>query len=157
MQKAIVFLAVICTLMVLIIPAYSADLARFTNVKPVPVTGEELIPIAPYHPSTPGLIASSPGDTVGFTQYDYQSNSCAGRRVAVDVAGGVHVAWMNGNPFPSIRQIYYNCLTPSGWMWPAVGQPVSYRSGDGYCNLGLTPDDRVSIAYHNARALFCPP
>ena len=39
--------------------------------------------------------ADSPGDTVGTTWYDYQSNLLMGSRIVVDAFGGKHLTWMN--------------------------------------------------------------
>jgi hypothetical protein len=149
MPKAI--FAIIAALLLLSPPGYSTDLVRSTNVKPRAMTGEEYIPNVPYYPSSPGTVCS-PGDTVGFTQYDYQSNGSTGNRIVVDETGNVHVIWMNGDPYPSTRLVFFNCLTLSGWMWPGIGTSVSYNdTGDGYCQLDVTNDDRAVIGYHNAR------
>jgi hypothetical protein len=150
MLKSIMIVAIVAALLLLAVPGYSYDLVKSTKVEPVALTGAEQIPNATYHPSSPGLITQSPGDTVGFTQYDYQSNASTGRRIAIDGSGVIHVAWMNGNPFPSQRHIFYNCLTVSGWLAPGTGNNISYRNIDGYCHIAVTPDDRASIAYHNA-------
>jgi hypothetical protein len=153
MPKAIVFFAVVAALLFLAMPGYSYDLVRSTDVKPTALTGDEPVPDLPYTPSGPATVCS-PGDTVGFTQYDYQTNGSTGHRIVVDGIGNVHVAWMNGDPFPSTRLIYYNCRTPSGWVWPQIGTQVSLRTGDGYCQIDVTPDDRAVIAYHYPPAGF---
>jgi hypothetical protein len=51
--------------------------------------------------------AQSPGDTIGWTQYDYQSNCATGQRIALDNNRGVHLVWLDGNPYPSVRNIIY--------------------------------------------------
>jgi hypothetical protein len=114
------------------------------------LTGEE--PGAPvqYRPSTPGTICS-PGDTMGFTQYDYQSNGSTGRRVVVDAQGGVHFDWMCGDPYPTVRNIKYNCFTPgSPSPWPGIGTTISYRNGAGYPQLSVMSDGRAVAAFHQA-------
>jgi hypothetical protein len=105
-----------------------------------------------------GLFAQSPGDTVGTTQYIYQSNGSTGHRIAVDDSGGVHFAWMHAHPYPNNRDIYYNFLNNNGWLNPGVGEQVSFRNRDGYTQIAVTSDNRALIAYHNvvnAESVFC--
>ena len=46
--------------------------------------GNERIQYLPYNPSPPGAITDSPGDIIGWTQFDLQSIGSAGRRIALD-------------------------------------------------------------------------
>jgi hypothetical protein len=149
MLKAIMIGTIILACLMPATSAFAVNV-KVTAAKPQALTGDEIAPDAPYFPSHPGAIAVSPGDTTGFTQYDYQSNGSTGTRVAVDAVGNVHVAWMNGNPYPSVRRIYYNCLTSSGWVFPGTGTELSYRNRDGFTQMGVTSDDKASIVYHNA-------
>ena len=91
------------------------------------------------------LYAQSPGDTVGFTYYDYQSNGSSGQRIVLDEMGGKHVfwtwTWMNLYP-PTVR---YNFIDSSGiQQWPYDGTPVALDSrfpqacGDTADFIGLT-------------------
>ena len=123
--------------------------------------GYENIAQANYHPQPPGFIAASPGDTVGWTQYDYQSNGSTGNRIAVDGQGSIQVDWMNGIVYPSARAIFYNFRNSGGWEWPGGYDPgpperfyggieSSHARGAGYCQISLTTDDRAVLAYHRA-------
>ena len=83
------------------------------------IVGNEPLPDVPYYPSQPGMITDSPGEIVGGTQYDYQCNGSAGRRIAIDSQGGIHIAWMNGITYPSLRHVYYNYRDNAGtWLVP---------------------------------------
>jgi len=111
--------------------------------------GNEPLPDLPYYPSQPGMTTDSPGIIVGGTQYDYQSNGSAGRRIAFDSQGGIHIDWMNGVSYPSIRHIYYNYKDNAGtWLAPGMGTSVSQQTGAGYAQLEITNDDRAVAAYH---------
>src|SRR4030067_2766634 len=89
--------------------AISSDLSR---VKEMPtnlplITGQEIIPDAEYYPSMPGMLLS-PGDTVGITQYDYQTNGSTGNRIEVDNQANIHVSWMKGLNNNTQRHLYFN-------------------------------------------------
>jgi len=148
MNKKAIFAAI--SIMLLVLPSMSNALDVRAPLKEYPARdGTEQIPDLTYFPTAPGGLILSPGDTVGWTQYDYQTNGSTGNRVVVDASGVVHCSWMNGDPYPSIRRVFYNCKTSGGWSYPGSGTPVSYRSGDGYTNISSTPDSRAGIAYHN--------
>jgi hypothetical protein len=155
MSKWFTILLVLALLMVLGSVAFALDHAR---VKAIPqnqaiLTGEEPAPPnAIYVPSLPGAIAQSPGDTIGDTQYDYQTNGSTGTRVVVDHQSNIHFSWMKGMPYPSTRHIYYNCVTPAGQIYPAVGNQAdhSQASGAGYTTCDVTLDDRATVFYHRA-------
>jgi hypothetical protein len=133
-----------------VIAAGAATVTKAPLINYPALTGNETMPGATYHPTTPGMLLQSPGDTAGWTQYDYQTNGSTGNRVVVDAQRNVHFSWMNGNPYPSVRHVYYNCYDNTGsWIYPNVGTSVSYRSGDGYTNISSLPDAKAGVAYHN--------
>jgi hypothetical protein len=82
-------------------------------------------------------------DTVGTTWYDYQHNGTAGRMVAVDYLGQVHVVWMNGlDPNQAQRHVYYNLLDATGaWVWDSTGVAVESSQRAGYACIGIDPFD----------------
>ena len=134
MRIKIVLAAAILCLFSLAIYADAADVKAPIKSYPA-LTGSEPTPpnaTISYAPTPPGLAIVSPGDTVGWTQYDYQCNASSGNRVAVDNQGNVHFTWMKGAPYPTTRHMYYNCYSPTGWAFPGTGTAVSYRSGAGY-------------------------
>jgi len=142
-------LVFIALMLVLAGSAWSADKIgpRLENQKII--TGDEPLPDVPYYPSQPGLITDSPGEIVGGTQYDYQSNGSSGRRIAVDSQGGVHFAWMNGTAYPNNREVDYNYVDALGnWLVPEQGVTVSEQNGAGYTQIALTNDDMAAVAYH---------
>jgi hypothetical protein len=95
--------------------------------------------------------AQSPGDTVGWTQYDMQTNGSSGHRIAVDDQGGVHFTWMKGAPYPTRRGTHYNFMSADGnWRWPGSGIPVSYGNRSGFPQMDVMSDGRAAIVYHNA-------
>src|SRR4030067_2406448 len=83
----------------------------------------------------PKALATPPGDTVGFTQYDLQSLCSIGTRVAADTAGGVHFTWMKGINSNSTRNLVCDYLSPSG-QWLGGGELGRY----GLPQKGLMPD-----------------
>jgi len=108
--------------------------------------GGDPLPDIPAIPYTPNIATDSPGELVGTTQYDYQTNGSTGRRIALDSQGGVHFAWMNGTNYPSTREVTYNYLSnDANWLGSAT---VSQLNGAGYCNIDLTNNDRAVVAYH---------
>lgn len=163
MRKTI-FLSVAASLLIFAV-AHSADgriavrdaRAEMSKTAPIKhsalIRGDEKPQNVQYFPSHPRLAAGSPGDTLGYTQYDYQSNGSTGNRVVLDALGGAHVAWMNADPYPTPRYVYYNYVAPGGGQgWPYTGTPVSFggRVNDGYTQISINSSDFAAVAYHNA-------
>jgi len=147
MKKALMFLPVF--LLVLFAISLSGEKIGPRSENLPYMIGNEPLQNFPFYPSQPGMITDSPGEVIGGTQYDYQSNGSTGRRIALDSQGGVHVDWMNGITYPSLRHVYYNYKNNAGtWLVPGVGSSVSQASGAGYTQLELTSDDRAVAAYH---------
>ena len=151
MTKRLLFLSILLVLTALAGSVFATDLVRMQPMsdKPLRLTGAETTPaIVPYYPSAPGLICQSPGDTMGYTQYDYQTNGSTGRRIVIDSQGGMHFDWMWSDQFGVTRNINYNCFGP-GFPSPWPGQGVSIaRAGSGYPQIAVSTDDRAVCAYH---------
>lgn len=147
MKRALLFMPVV--IMLLFGMAFGGEkIGPRPENQPVFI-GNEPLPDLPYIPSQPGMTTDSPGIIVGGTQYDYQSNGSTGRRIAFDSQGGIHIDWMNGVSYPSVRHIYYNYKDNTGsWLAPGIGSSVSQQSGAGYAQLEITNDDRAVAAYH---------
>ncbi|KPJ50960.1 MAG: hypothetical protein AMJ41_00520, partial [candidate division Zixibacteria bacterium DG_27] len=98
-----------------------------------------------------GTILDSPGELVGTSHYDIQSNGSTGNRIVKDSQGGIHVVWMNGIDYwEGDRWVYYNFKDESGvWIWPDVGTQVNSTEGAGYTQLGVLADGRAVPAYHS--------
>ena len=79
-------------------------------------------------------------DTVGYTYYDMQHNYTTGRNIAVDHAGGVHIAWMKADDAGFLsRHIHYNYIGPDGGVLasPTSTIPVESSQRGGYCTIAL--------------------
>jgi hypothetical protein len=94
--------------------------------------------------------AQSPGDTIGWTQYDYQSNCATGQRIALDNSGGVHLIWHDGNPFPSIRHIIYVYIDSVG-----VRHSNDLGSG-GFPQIAVNSQNEPGIVFHGPLTYWTP-
>lgn len=86
----------------------------------------------------------SPGDTIGFTQFPYQTSGPSGRRIVIDNQRNVHFAWTDGSALPETRNIRYNCVgqdLPS--PWPEAGTIISYRIGSQLVQLAVNSENRA--------------
>jgi len=102
-------------------------------------------------PLQPGTVLTSPGEVVGTSHYDYQTNGSSGNRIVKDAFGAIHIAWMNGiGSWQGDRWVYYNYRDEFGaWSWPGEGTQVNEAQGAGYTQLSLLSDGRAVPAYHS--------
>lgn len=106
----------------------------------------------PIIPLDPQDIADSPGEMVGRTYYDYQTNGSTGYRIMKHECG-THIAWMRGiRDHTGERIIFYNYIDPNGNLgFGNDGTPVSSGARDGFTNISVKSDDGVAlVAYHDA-------
>ncbi len=147
-MKKLLFWSVLALVAVFTASSIAGNLKGPMQVE-VLIRGDEPIPNVTSYPVPGGLITNSPGDTVGFTEYDYQCNGSTGNRVVADNAGGVHFAWMKGidiePPGVGQREVWFNYKGGTGWLG---GQPVSQLTRGGYTQISITGDDRAGVAYH---------
>jgi hypothetical protein len=147
MAKRILFWSVLAMVMLALTGAYAGDKVA-PRVEHKFISGYEPFPDMNYEPAMPGLRTDSPGEIVGTTQYDYQTNGSSGNRAAVDDQGGVHFVWMNGISYPSQRAVYFNYVDNAGnWLAPTA---LSQVNGAGYCQAGVTNDNRAATSYHSS-------
>lgn len=147
MTKRILFWSVLAILMFAVTGVYAGNKVA-PMVEQKYITGYEPIPGMSYGPAMPGVITDSPGEVVGTTQYDYQTNGSSGNRCAVDSQGGVHFIWMNGISYPSQRAVFYNYVDNQGnWLSPTT---VSQVNGAGYAQGGVTNADQAATVYHSS-------
>ncbi len=148
-MKKILFWSVFALFVVFAASAIGANLKGPMQAQTL-ITGDEPISNVSYYPAQGDLITNSPGDTVGITQYDYQSNGATGNRLVIDNLGGKHFVWMKGIDYNGgLRSVFFNFSDASGnWPLPEGGQPVSELNGAGYTQISLTSDDRAGVAYH---------
>lgn len=157
MAKKVFALTVIATLLLA-----GSVLAELSKTAPIvnhrQVTGEEVINVDNAIPYDPGVATDSPGEIVGYTFYDYQTNGSSGDRVALCNDGSKYFAFMKlfGWPYPPApRHVYYNWIDPSGnWFSPEEGGQVSENSGSGYTTMDVIYGNRGAIAYHQGNSVI---
>ncbi|MCP4580448.1 MAG: T9SS type A sorting domain-containing protein [candidate division Zixibacteria bacterium] len=145
----------IIIIVLLVALAYTDSFAELSKTMPMTkhkhIKGDEPLPQTNHYPYNPGMITDSPGDIVGYTYYDYQTNGSSGDRMALVEDGSKMFAWMMlpGWPYPGTpRHVYYNWADPDGiYSWPEEGFQVSETAGSGYTNVDLY-ENRSAIAYH---------
>jgi hypothetical protein len=149
MRKGLMLLFAVTLLLALYHPGNAERMFRVDQPTPI-VWDVPSMSSLPYYPSGPGMITQSPGEVVGTTQYDYQTNGSTGNRVALDGLGGRHFVWMNGIDYNGgIRDVYFNYVDVNdNWAYGQEGQPISGQNMAGYINLALTTDNRAVAAYH---------
>lgn len=148
MTKKVLFWTILALVMIAVTGAYAGNKVA-PRVEHRILTGYESLPDANYEPAMPGLATDSPGELVGTTQYDYQTNGSSGNRCAVDANGGVHFVWMNGISYPTTREVRFNYVDASGsWLNPVLG--LSQVNGAGYCQASVTNDNRTAAVYHSS-------
>ena len=151
MTKKILVFAILAAF--LVVGASAAELSKTAPmVKYREATGNENIDLTNAIPYNPGTITDSPGDVIGYTYYDYQTNGSSGNRVWVAGDGTKYFAWMKllSWPYPpGVRHVYYNWADASGeFNGGDEGVQVSVNAGSGYTNMDLRTDYRGVIAYH---------
>jgi len=157
-MKKILFLSVLAVVMVFVTSAFAADFIRHEMEKQVLLKGDEPIPNVSYYPSRPGLITQSPGEIIGWTQYDYQTNSSTGDRAALGIAGAVNFSWMNGLDIApdgsGIRQTYFNCVDADGDLAYPEGSRVCEGNRSGYTTIANLSSDKAVVAYHRTDPIY---
>jgi hypothetical protein len=132
----------------------AADLSKTMPVSTgEKLTGAEPSPTDKFIPLTYGSALDSPGDPIGTTFYDYQTNGSTGNRVAVCNDGSIYVNWTNGLGWPippAPRHVYHNWRDPNGvWNPNGFSGQVSTNSGAGYTTLDIIYGNRGAIVYHD--------
>ena len=110
-------------------------------------------------PFWPDQILISPGNIVGTTYYDVQSNGSTGNRIVIDGAGGIHFAWTDaGDQFLTQRNIAYRFISENGDTLPSVILPG--RNQAGFCAIDIyrgavdpSVEDCAVAGFHNSQAL----
>lgn len=154
--------ALALSVMAVVNTLYAAPSAKMPmrNVKVADGTEQPIFQNIP-DPATYGPRQDALDDLVGSafiagtTWYDYQHNGTAGKMVAVDDMGFVHVTWTNGeNASTTVRHAYYNVWDPalSAFTLPIgigdVGVQVDNASRGGYVTGVVQPDGFFFPAYH---------
>jgi hypothetical protein len=149
-------LLVLAMVVVLAGSVIASDAVRYQMTEQKALTGNEPLPNVEFKPTPPGLITSSPGDTVGWTYYDYQTNCSTGDRAALGIAGNVNISWMNGiDAGITERQVYFNCVNADGEQaYPGVGTQISEGNFSGYTTIGNLSTDEAVVAYHRTSPIY---
>jgi len=86
-------------------------------------------------PFQSGTVLTSPGEVVGTSHYDIQTNGSTGNGID----------FWEGN-----RWVYYNFRDETGvWSWPGAGTQVNTTQGAGYTQLNIMSDGRAVPSYHS--------
>jgi hypothetical protein len=123
-------------------------------LKGVPEDGTTLMPKDVTAVPLPAIL-DSPGELIGVTTYDYQTNGPMGNKIAVDDFGGVHVVWTEGEALAGRpRHVNYNFKDENSGVWShnPDGTPISTEDGTGFITMDLTSDGRAFPAFHSADA-----
>jgi hypothetical protein len=100
------------------------------------------------------LPSSSPGDTMGWTYYDYQHNGTIHKQIVVGDEGDVRFCWMCATDAAlANRHVYYNYWkADSGFRWPGNPTPggvqVDQQLKSGYTTGDMLSDGRAVVAFH---------
>jgi hypothetical protein len=102
------------------------------------------------HQGIPYLGGRGPGDQIGSTWYDYQSNGGYGQRVLLDDNDQTHIDWMKMDASQTNRYCAWNFRYTDGSYY---GETQAAPSWSGYVQIDITqdavPDDQKSaVAYH---------
>lgn len=124
--------------------AIAPAIIEYESLKPH--RGDEIYPDVGGIPYLGGR--QSPGDSIGITWYDEQSNQTHGQRLAVDDFNQTHINWMWQDSAQNWRQCAWNARFSDGSYY---GQTMATPSWSGYVQLDVTrdADQRTVIAYHH--------
>ena len=89
----------------------------------------------------------SPGDSIGTTWYDMQSNHSYGQRLFVDAYNNIHINWMKMDQGQTERFCAWNFRSSGGGYF---GETQASPSWSGWVQLDVMRDgsERTIIAYH---------
>ena len=159
------FLSILLSLLIVLTVGLAGTSLRspYENPMKLSVGGAEdpatLGPAQPPEFGNPVLSLDEPIGEVyvaGTTWYDLQHNGSAGKMIAVDDSGFVHLVWMNGlNSAYNPRHVYYNLWIPiiDQMTFGLTGSQMNASSRAGYTCLAVLPNQPYHIgwvfpAYH---------
>ncbi|UCE67666.1 MAG: T9SS type A sorting domain-containing protein [Candidatus Zixiibacteriota bacterium] len=144
------------TLLVLFLSIALVSLALASDLKkaaePVADDGTRNYNNGPVTPLPLPMTSDSPGEVIGSSTYEYQSNGSIGDKIMVDDFGGIHVVWTKGITNHRPRYVYYNFRSEvdSTWTHNPDGTAISGVNGTGFITLDLMPGGEALAAYHSA-------
>ena len=154
MRKNLSICLVVALALILVSSASGTDFVRHKIERAPLLKGDEpLSPDVSYYPSRPGLITESPGEIIGWTQYDYQVNCSTGDRVVLGIGGALNFSWMNGIEIDETgageRQVFFNCIDADGFQtYPGEGYQISEENRSGYTTIDNLGGDVAMVGYH---------
>jgi hypothetical protein len=139
-------------LAIMTLPAYAGELSKTEPLKNHKIADDwQGLRDIDFYPPTPGLIAQSPGDTIGMTYQDVQSYGSSGRRAAVCADGSRYFCWtaLPAWLYPPVpRAVWHYWISGDGSQY-ATGQ-VSQGTGAGYPQIDVIYGSRAGVVYHQA-------
>ena len=141
MKKWMIAVMVIATLGFAITP-------KVADLEPcIKLVGDEVS----YTKGVPYLGSSrGPGDIIGQTWYDFQSNGSYNQRIEIDGDGQAHIDWMDLDASGTTRYCGWNFRYADGLYY---GETQASPSWSGYVGIDVTrdaavADQRTVICYH---------
>jgi len=168
MRRVLMLLGVLLVVLVLVFCSAVMGADNPGSKQDKPGIGSIYDPSDPLPPEFPGAISTSfsqglfypfagqilsPGDTVGYTWYDYQKNASMGRQIALGGAGGMHFGWMNLVAQGGNRYADYNYVSSLG-AWLGAMHVTPGGAEGGYTNIELFSDNREILTYHHSQAAY---
>lgn len=144
--------------LILVMVCFSMAQSLDRSLIPIPVASDgrniNEQPILVY--DGPPATTNSPGEIVGTTSLEYQTNGSSGNRICVDFEGGIHIAWTKGlaeayDP----RYVYYQFRDENTGQWLGETE-IDTRNSTGFVTLELLADGRAVAGYHMAYAYYNP-
>jgi hypothetical protein len=163
-KRALVFILVSLLVPLVVVQATEVQKRNSVDISKMRLINSNLLaPSMKKMPSNDPLITASPGEQVGVTYNDYQTNGSSGNRIVIDPVGRVHYNWMNGIGYidptnPNPRNIWYgykNLITPSDSL---TARQINAANRAGYTTLDTWYDAARSrwvgaAFYHNATTI----
>ncbi len=144
--------------LILVMVCFSTAQSLDRSLMPVPVASdgrninEQQVAVYDGPPS----ITDSPGEIIGTTSYENQTNGSSGNRICVDSEGGIHIAWTKGLTeayYP--RYVYYQFRDENTGQWLGETE-IDTRDSAGFVTLDLLADGRAVAGYHIVDAYYNP-
>jgi hypothetical protein len=145
-----VFVSILCALIVVATSAGATTLRTADRIFPT-ISGHEARIGSGVRGALP---SSSPGDTMGWSYYDYQHNGSIGKMINHVGDGNLIFSWMCATEVSlANRHVYYNYWkADSGFRWPGNPSPggvqVDQQLKSGYTTCDVLSDGRAVIAFH---------
>lgn len=136
--------------LILAMVCFSTAQSLDRSLMPIPVASdgrninEQQVVVYDGQPAT----TNSPGEIIGTTFWEYQTNGSTGNRIAIDSEGGLHIAWTKGTAAGGRpRYVYYQFHEENTGLWLGETE-MDPRNGTGFVTLDLLADGCAIAGYH---------